>query len=87
MGRRFKDYDWATTTADGRHYAETNIAQLLSVLMDIRDELKRMNAIIQCPNFVAIPGKLDTMKAELKEIRCNTRKRKRVVKPKLRAVA
>ena len=27
----------------------------LAVLMDIRDELKRLNAFLHCPNAVAIP--------------------------------
>lgn len=87
MARRFKDYDWATTTADGKHYAETNMAQLLSVLMDVRDELKRLNNVLQCPNFIAVPSKLDLIRQELKVVRRNTTKRKRVAKPRLRVVA
>jgi hypothetical protein len=33
----------------------------LAVLMDIRDELKSLNSILQCPNFQAIPHKLDVI--------------------------
>ena len=29
-----------------------------AVLMDIRDELKRLNAALYCPNALAIPGLL-----------------------------
>jgi hypothetical protein len=40
-----------------------------AVLMDIRDELQAMNAILHCSNFLAIPHKLDAIKR-------NTAKRK-----------
>lgn len=85
--RRWKDHDWHVVTADGRHYESTNQAQLLAVLMDVRDELKRLNSVLQCPNFIAVPLKLDMMRQELKEIRRNTKKRKKIARPKLRAVA
>lgn len=42
----------------------------VAVLMDIRDELKQLNSIISCPNFIDIPRKLDA-------IRKNTTKPKR----------
>lgn len=41
----------------------------VAVLMDIRDELKRMNNLLHCQNFIQIPRKLD-------QIRKNTTKRK-----------
>lgn len=41
----------------------------LAVLMDIRDELQSMNAVLHCSNFLAIPRKLEA-------IRLNTKKRK-----------
>ena len=51
----------------------------LAVLMDIRDELKRLNALLHCSNFIAIPN-------ILRDVKRNTaRKRKR--KPRLKAVA
>lgn len=33
-----------------------------ALLMDIRDELKRLNGVLHCPNFLAIPFKLDAIK-------------------------
>lgn len=41
-----------------------------ALLMDIRDELKRLNAAIWCPNFLGMPS-------ELRRIATNTTKRKR----------
>jgi hypothetical protein len=35
----------------------------LAVLMDIRDELKRINNVLNCSNCLAIPRKLDRIAA------------------------
>lgn len=79
--RTTKNCDWALTpNVDGKY--DFPAAQL-AVLMDIRDELKRLNNVLQCPNFIAVPAKLD-------QIAKNTRKRRKpraVGKPKLRVVA
>jgi hypothetical protein len=40
-----------------------------ALLMDLRDELQRLNALLHCANFQAIPGRL-------KAIQTNTTKRK-----------
>lgn len=67
---RFKDEDWSLAgNEDDRSVASKTIN--LALLMDIRDELKRLNALLHCPNFIGIPHKLDA-------IRRNTTKRKRV---------
>ena len=61
--------------------ANTDTLQL-AMLLAIRDELRRLNAVLQCPNFIAVPSKLD-------KIERNTRKRRKpraVGKPKLRVV-
>ncbi|HYL70146.1 MAG TPA: hypothetical protein VEY89_02445 [Candidatus Dormibacteraeota bacterium] len=57
---RFKDTNWSIAAAadggvqsiDGAH---------LAVLMDIRDELKRINDRLNCPETVAIPRRLATI--------------------------
>lgn len=46
----------------------------LGVLMDIRYELKKLNALLDCQNFKNIPRKLDRISA-------NTFKRKPTAKP------
>lgn len=68
INRRQKDAQWqlnlsatgTVTTADAQ----------LAVLMDVRDELKLLNALLRCDNFLAIPRKLD-------DIRRNTAKKRR----------
>ena len=41
-----------------------------ALLMDIRDELKKLNELLYCPNFRRIPS-------ELSEIRLNTKRRRK----------
>lgn len=59
----------------------------IEVMMDIRNELQRLNNVLQCPNFIAVPSKLDDIRREVRQVRLNTRKPKKIQKPKLRAVA
>jgi len=49
----------------------------LAVLMDIRDELQRLNELLHCPNFVGIPLRLD-------KIVTNTRPKRRTAATKRR---
>lgn len=52
---RHKDINWQLPEKQLETWAQVNVA----VLMDIRDELKTLNALLRCPNFQAIPAKLD----------------------------
>lgn len=61
---RHKDRDWNLGTEITWNMVQT------AVLMDIRDELKRLNSVLHCTNFLAIPSKLDA-------IRRNTAKKRR----------
>jgi hypothetical protein len=66
---------------DKENTANTDTLQL-AMLCSIRDELRRLNRVLQCPNFIAVPSKLD-------QIAKNTRKKRKpriVGKPKLRVV-
>lgn len=71
--------EWETPSGNSFQWEHVQV----EVLMDIRNELRRMNNILQCPNFVEIPS-------ILRRVERNTKKRKKVVakgKPKLRVVA
>jgi hypothetical protein len=80
--------DWAWELSPNAYGKYDFPSAHLAVLMDIRDELKRLNNVLQCPNFIAVPRKLDDIKGELRQVRLNTRRKKRpaVGKPKLRVV-
>lgn len=64
---RGKDTAWAPLEANGK--CPGYDAAILAVLMDLRDEMKRLNQLLHCSNFVAIPRKLDCIEQ-------NTAKRK-----------
>lgn len=84
--RRRKDLNWTVANEKGETLSWEEVQ--VAVLMDIRDELKRLNNVLQCPNFIAVPAKLEHIRTELKQIRLQTRKRKRPIgRPKLKVVA
>lgn len=50
----------------------------IALLMDIRDELQRLNRVFACPNFQDVPGILRMIRAYTKDTSLNTdRKRQR----------
>jgi hypothetical protein len=57
MAGRFKDSTF--NLADSHGNIETWERVSIAALYDIRDELKILNGILRCPNFLAIPRKLD----------------------------
>lgn len=65
--RQRPDVNWNIAEADGRVPTWDRVA--IAVLMDIRRELKRLNAAIYCDNFLTIPR-------TLKRISANTAKPK-----------
>ena len=69
--RRGKNVDWPPLDEDGKAPTWERIG--IAVLMDIRDELQRLNAAIYCPNFIGIPR-------TLRAIERNTAKRRRKVR-------
>lgn len=63
---------WRVTESDG---SITWNGVKLAVLMDIRDELRRLNSLLSCANFTGISH-------TLKQIAQQTKKRKYVRRPK-----
>ena len=70
---RHKNIDWRLPELAAGRTLSTDFIDC-ALLMDIRDELRELNTLLNCPNFLAIPGKLE-------QIRRNTA-RKRPVKKK-----
>ena len=73
--RRRKDVDWAVANEAGELWSNVRHGCMLAVLMDIRDELKRISAVLNCSNCLDIPRKLE-------RIARNTSKPKRRCKPR-----
>lgn len=68
---RKRGIEWGITPNSDGSFSFT--AAQLAVLMDIRDELKRLNGTLHCVNFLRIPSKLEA-------IRRNTAKPRKVKK-------
>lgn len=51
------DVEWDVWLNDNGRYNQDQVNQAL--LMDIRRELRQLNQLLRCPNFLDIPSKLD----------------------------
>ena len=58
---------WNVAAENGDVHSGIRDGVMLAVIMDIRDELQRLNRLLSCPNFTAIP-------TTLRSIRRNTAK-------------
>ena len=65
----FRNTEWNLAESDNRTIASWEKVSI-AVLMDIRRELRALNALLACPNFTGIPR-------TLKRISANTAKPKR----------
>lgn len=68
--RRCKDFNWQVRNENGVAYAGSYEHAHLAVLMDLRDELKTLNRVFACQNFLDVP-------ALLRAIKKNTTKKRR----------
>jgi hypothetical protein len=68
---RHKDANW-NLAEEGPGYEGAKLA----VLMDIRDELKVLNKVFACSNFLEIPRVLRDIRNMTQLTEANTRKRK-----------
>ena len=73
---RYKNLAWIIPSGGNPSFEGAQLA----VLMDIRDELQRLNELLHCPNFIDIPLMLD-------EIVINTRPKRRTTATKRRKPA
>jgi hypothetical protein len=60
--RRGKDAAWNVYDSDGS--TSWDKVEII-VLMDIRDELKKLNALLHCENFISIPRTLKGIRNKL----------------------
>lgn len=74
---RHKDSTWDVSDVNGKAVSWATVQ--VAVLMDIRDELKKLNGLLHCPNFQAIPRKLDEIRLRLNfEIAAKPSRRRKV---------
>lgn len=55
---RHKDVQWGLPEPKVETWEQVSVA----VLMDIRDELQRLNTLLHCGNFVGIPSTLKSIR-------------------------
>jgi hypothetical protein len=67
---RFKDVEWNLQTGPNYNSTATWEQAGIAVMMDVRDELKQLNRLLNCRNFLQIPW-------ELYEIRKAVQRKKR----------
>jgi len=67
--QRKANVQWRVTDEAGNPHNGIRDGVMLAVMMDLRDELQRLNCLLSCPNFTAIP-------TTLRSIRRNTAKPK-----------
>lgn len=65
---RHKNVTWNLSDSPGTDGA------MLAALMDIRDELQRLNALLHCPHFQDVPHKLDRLVVNTKKRKYRRRK-------------
>jgi hypothetical protein len=62
---RHKDGNWNLPKGGNGDPLQWKEHVTIAVLMDVRDELKRLNALLHCPNFTAIPDTLRGIRRKL----------------------
>jgi len=72
-GTRHKDVKWNLGEING---APSWQQCQTALMMDIRDELQRLNALLHCPNFVRIPRILDDISETTRVKRAYNKKKK-----------
>lgn len=65
VDRRLRNREWNLLDEAGNWYQGSYGGASLGVLMDIRDELQRLNALLHCENFTQIPTTLRGIKRGL----------------------
>ena len=73
--RRQKDISWYVTDDAGNLYPQIKEGVFAAVLMDIRDELKRLNATMECHNTRDIPRILRAIRAHTSRLPAKKRKK------------
>ena len=72
---RHKNVMWNLPENNGRPHYHAWESMILATIMDVRDELQRLNSLLHCHNVIGIP-------ATLRSIRRNTYKPRKVAPKK-----
>lgn len=81
IDRRKKDQNWEITDENGSLYSGIKDAVSVAVLMDIRDELQRLNRLLHCSNFLEIPRQLRATRIAVEGLRRDRKPIEKKCKP------
>jgi hypothetical protein len=74
---RFKDLEWSLPGDDSTAGVSVPSDVVHSaLLMDIRDELRRLNRLLGCTNFLDVPRTLRDIRTAVRRLPARPRKRK-----------
>lgn len=83
MSRKFKNIDWdipVTSTGNIADWDAVRTSVLMDVrdnLVDVRNELQKLNSLLHCQNFIDIPNILRRVDVSARHIDTNTVKARR----------
>jgi hypothetical protein len=63
-----QNINWNITRNDDGTYPQSEA--VFAVQMDVREELRKLNRLLSCHNFIRIPRILDGIKDNTKPLRC-----------------
>lgn len=65
VDRRRRNRTFHVTDEQGVLYNDMRDGATVAVLMDIREELQRLNSLLHCSNFIGIPRTLKTISRKI----------------------
>jgi len=70
VDQRRAKLNWAVVTQDNHYQSESHYhLASLATLMDIRDELQKLNALLHCQNFQTMPHTLKGLRHDFAKMR------------------
>ena len=69
VDRRKANREWRVTDEAGELHDEIRDGVQLAVLLDIRDELQKLNHLLHCSNFTGIPRALSRIRSNTEYLR------------------
>ncbi len=66
--RRYANRNWIIADEGGTIYPTIRDGISAAILMDIRDELRRIRQVLECPNTLTIPRELRGLRRDIKAL-------------------
>jgi hypothetical protein len=87
IDRRRANRNWHCADERGNAYHEVSGGAVLATLMDIRDEMQKLNAVCACPNFQQMPHTLHWIERAANQVDRIVRTISKKIPPRRKRVA